>query len=466
MHYCGAACRAAAFRKRIKERGPPPATMEAPAPTSAAAAVPAEPALEANAGGTAGPAQPRKTRPRRKEWRRSSAPPLAQEAAPSPRDARPRRAPFDQQVLSQAPPEAVAYRLVLPLRSHAEMPKIAPAPDAGGRLRVFSLKPFELPDDIRLRDGHVYRILWVGAQGEPVSPQGTSHLPALHFFLGPADPPSDEQQDRYSSVLRDVSDPNLRKQCEREIASLRLTDLERANMAAARERAFAHAVTEKRFEEEQEEARRRRSKESLEEIERTTEKALAKQEEEQAAQWKAELQIVLKALGVALGIPTTITAIQALMRKLNGNPMDWPEFKERLFRVFEVGVLFLAKAQERAQASAKLAGQMPSSNPTNHPTERPPPVTKAGNPKTPEGQRKSRSAPAQAGQPVPDNQDPVREGFASTSPSMQSSDGTLPSNLLGGLDIEALLKEHGLSTSTAKPKSKRKSKRRRRTEGI
>ncbi len=104
------------------------------------------------------------------------------------------RIPFDQQVRSQAPDGAAGYRLVLPMRTQTESPTIIPSPDARGALRYYRLDPFELPDDLRLQDGHTYRILWVDSQGQPLAPKGTQSLPALHVFLGPPDAESTAQE--------------------------------------------------------------------------------------------------------------------------------------------------------------------------------------------------------------------------------------------------------------------------------
>ncbi len=108
-------------------------------------------------------------------------------ATPVPKDKTRARVPFDQQVRSQAPDGAAGYRLVLPIRAQTESPRIIPSADASGALRYYRLDPFELPDDLRLQDGHSYRILWVDSQGQPLAPKGTQSLPALYVFLGPPD---------------------------------------------------------------------------------------------------------------------------------------------------------------------------------------------------------------------------------------------------------------------------------------
>lgn len=101
--------------------------------------------------------------------------------------------------MAQAPAEAAGYRLVLLGRDDRDAPRILPDPAPDGAMRFWRLLPFELPDDIRLRDGMVYRLLWVNEQGGHVGPGGNSSLPGLHFFLGPAElphplkPPNEER---------------------------------------------------------------------------------------------------------------------------------------------------------------------------------------------------------------------------------------------------------------------------------
>ena len=280
--------------------------------------------------------------------------PPVQEASGATPNSRSPRIPFDRQVLSQAPPEAVAYRLVLPLRSHAELPKIAPAPDAGGQLRAYRLNPFELPSDIRLRDGHIYRILWVGPHGEPVPPQGTSHLPALHFFLGAADEPSNENDDEYASVLRDVSDPEVRRQCEVEIARQRLTKLQQQHEAAARERDLALQATEQRLRDEQEAAHRERLQALREENARIADQQRERHKQQMAENEKAENKTLLSALAVVFGIPAVGTAIAAFKRKLDGDPMDWSEAKEKMSELLLGMATNIAKLQDNAKPAQAL----------------------------------------------------------------------------------------------------------------
>lgn len=91
------------------------------------------------------------------------------------------RVALEQQVLSQVPPRAYRYCLVLgviPQRSEPVM-----APEQGG----WSLMPFEAPSDSRLLSGQTYRIVWLDRDGEAVPPLEWAPAPCLHFFLGEPD---------------------------------------------------------------------------------------------------------------------------------------------------------------------------------------------------------------------------------------------------------------------------------------
>jgi hypothetical protein len=102
--------------------------------------------------------------------------------------------------------------VVLPGRDEWDAPRVVPDPNVMGSPSFWRLRPFELPDDPRLRAGKLYRLLWVDAQGALVPPVGNCHLPALRFFLGPPDdarvvksaPPRSER----SGVKRKHAAPN------------------------------------------------------------------------------------------------------------------------------------------------------------------------------------------------------------------------------------------------------------------
>lgn len=276
--------------------------------------------------------------------------------------------PFEQQVLCQAPPEATGYRLVLPLGSHAETPKLAPESSTRGELRAWCLRPFELPDDIRLRDGHVYRILWVGPQGELVAPQRTQHLPALHFFLGPADLETRAEADEHTSILRNISDPELRTECEAELARLHLQALSHRQAAEARAQQRADAEAEQRLSQQADEAELQRSKAKTEELQRIAARNREIEAQREAAQNKVALQNLLLQAGMLLGLPAATTAIQALTRKLDGKPVDWPELKANLARFLENLPALLSQRQLSEQPHGAGQEKTPSPLPGNTPS--------------------------------------------------------------------------------------------------
>lgn len=107
-------------------------------------------------------------------------------ASTSPR--RPRVALEDQLVL-QAPPAAHSYRLVLgadPKLGFADY-----APSGGG---VWSLFPFAPPNDLRLQEDRIYRVVWLDRNGRELPPSDIDPMPVLHFFLGPPDAPLSAEQ--------------------------------------------------------------------------------------------------------------------------------------------------------------------------------------------------------------------------------------------------------------------------------
>ena len=93
------------------------------------------------------------------------------------------RIPMAEQLRGLAPEGALGYRLVLPTRTPDDMPRLSPPLDATGYQGHYSLCPFQVPYDIRLMDGQTYRVVWIGASGEIISPKTAGTIPGLHFFL-------------------------------------------------------------------------------------------------------------------------------------------------------------------------------------------------------------------------------------------------------------------------------------------
>lgn len=163
--YCSDACRARAYRER-QRAATQPSGGDALSPERAApfSRVPARTS--------------RNTGPRATGKRVASTPRASR---------RHWRVAFDEQVLAQAPDGAVGYRVVLPGRDEWDAPRVVPDAAETGSPSFWCLRPLELPDEIRLRSGKLYRLLWVDAQGAQVPPLGSRSLPALRFFLGPPD---------------------------------------------------------------------------------------------------------------------------------------------------------------------------------------------------------------------------------------------------------------------------------------
>ena len=93
------------------------------------------------------------------------------------------RIPMSEQLTGLAPEGAVGYRLVLPTRTPDDVPRLSPPLDANGYQGHYSLRPFQARYDIRLIDGQIYRVVWIGASGEVIPPKPDGTIPGLHFFL-------------------------------------------------------------------------------------------------------------------------------------------------------------------------------------------------------------------------------------------------------------------------------------------
>lgn len=96
----------------------------------------------------------------------------------------PPRIDMRTQIIAQAPPEAVGYRLVLPHRWPGIPPSFAPRRRSDTSLAFYSLTPFQYPDDRRLCDGRWYRIIWIDSQGKQMRTPGGCPIPGLRFIVG------------------------------------------------------------------------------------------------------------------------------------------------------------------------------------------------------------------------------------------------------------------------------------------
>ena len=179
--------------------------------------------------------------------------------------------PLARQLLSQAPPNATGYRLVLPPDSVGGKPRYAPRKTAAGTAPCWTVRPLQLPDDDRLREGEVYGIVWLDAQGCRIPPTPEAGVPGLRFLLAKAtlsDDPVDQQYEQALSaaagqpsearVRQQVAERHLRRahdleeqaaiarRAERESAELRRTA---AHLAETRKQAAELAEVQRRAKE-------------------------------------------------------------------------------------------------------------------------------------------------------------------------------------------------------------------------
>ncbi len=246
-------------------------------------------------------APPRVTVRRTKtERQRASIPDEKQSTAPvSDSVMRPPRVAFAEQVRKQQPEGVAGYRLVLPTRSPADTPKIVPVPDSQGGIRYWRIDPFEIPDDIRLQEGHSYRILWVDGSGQPLTPT-TPYVPSLFFFLGPPDSEQDDRDAAYASILRDIRDPENRKQIEAEIAQSRLETQQQRERDEELKQQLDRTDRLQRIQSRQLDEQRRREREDRAERERLEsrqQERIAKEKAEREQKDEREMWTALKVMG-------------------------------------------------------------------------------------------------------------------------------------------------------------------------
>ncbi len=91
------------------------------------------------------------------------------------------------QITAQAPPDAIGYRLVIPHREPGVPPSFSPRRREGAPRAIYSLSPFQYPDDLRLCDGRWYRIVWIDSQGKRIWTPASCPIPGLRYVVGPAD---------------------------------------------------------------------------------------------------------------------------------------------------------------------------------------------------------------------------------------------------------------------------------------
>ena len=110
------------------------------------------------------------------------------------------------QVISQAPTQAIGYRLVLPGHCAGDGPKLSPKRSQKRAAAWYSLTPFEYPDDLRLRDGCCYRVIWIDAAGLRIRLKPEESIPSLYFFLSPPSVPDKAAENDPPEVVSQDSD--------------------------------------------------------------------------------------------------------------------------------------------------------------------------------------------------------------------------------------------------------------------
>jgi len=339
--YCSTACRALAYRKRHQ--------AERRAADSEPLDVTDSEDLKAAAG---------VTKKRSGRVLKETTSPVANDARDSGPDAvmRPRRVSFDVQLRNQQPEGAAGYRLVLPVRSPADTPKIAPVPDSQGGVRYWRLDPFEIPDDIRLQEGLSYRVLWVDGTGQPLAPT-TPYVPSLYFFLGPSDSEQTERDAAYAAILRDVRDPETRKKVEEEMARSRLYLQRQREREDLQDRAAARADRESQIESRETEERRRWEREDQAEREREMEREQEKQAKDKAAREakdEREMWTAFKVMG-GLGVVAAV-GWGPFVRFLDSLQQQPPEVKASMEPLLKrVGTLLETLPSELAKLKAAIS---------------------------------------------------------------------------------------------------------------
>ena len=108
---------------------------------------------------------------------------------------------------AQAPPDAIGYRLVIPHREPGVPPSFSPRRRDGTSRSIYSLRPFQYPDDLRLCDGRWYRIVWSDSQGIQIRIPAGCSIPRLRFVVEPAD------AGVTTTTTETTSDPPLETEC-------------------------------------------------------------------------------------------------------------------------------------------------------------------------------------------------------------------------------------------------------------
>lgn len=242
-------------------------------------------------------------RPRESEPASSPAPPSRSQPAHKPRPAAAaqprRRVALSHQLRSQAPAGAIGYRLVLPPAAPGERRRLAPSRREGEARGFWRLAPLQIPDDPRLQDGQVYRIRWVGGNGQRIAPTPGAGVSALYYFLGPADCSGDPLDDELQALLALTADRPEHVELRAALLQKRAARLD-AQLAAERDRELQARAARSQAESRKVQRELRASLKELERVRRRQERRAARQERERGIDWAA-LAPLMNSVVAALG---------------------------------------------------------------------------------------------------------------------------------------------------------------------
>jgi hypothetical protein len=92
---------------------------------------------------------------------------------------------------------------VLPGRLETDKPTLIPKRTRFRDTPFYSLSPFECPDDLRLRDGRRYRIVWIDAHGNRMRLRPEQSVPGILYSVGP-DSFQSENKPSSISIVQDA----------------------------------------------------------------------------------------------------------------------------------------------------------------------------------------------------------------------------------------------------------------------
>lgn len=289
---------------------------------------------------------------------------------------------MEYQLATQAPPDAVGYRLVLAPQRVGERPSLSPRKRRGEDRAFWTLQPMCLPDDVRLQDGCLYRILWVGTDGKAVPSKPGSGLPMLSYFLGAPDSHGDHIDDELKELVAQTADHPTHKQLHEILLQQRAARLQQRILAEQAAQQAAHAQQIQKEAERHLAEAQRQSKEVSEAFAkeaRKRRKREAKEAKRQGIDWSAWLplfKVVTSALTemvmLYLKLRPTIAEMEKQGRESGVKLFLLIEF----FKAMEKRFYPEASAQGRAEpvaptTNAETAEARPPASPTAPPHPEP-----------------------------------------------------------------------------------------------